>query len=158
MPLRRSRWQAAPALAAIDGTSAAVFDASNQRLSKVSGGTVAPATGALISDVTFLGFTTPAVGFAITVGEDGTTTQLLRTEDGGTSWSVVRSEPMSNNGDDELERRLRDVLLRVVSVSPCRRTPSIAFTPVRVDVSNGAPLQARSAQLQSSRSRPPLSE
>ena len=77
------------ALAAIDGTSAAVFDASNQRLSKISGGTVAPATGALISDVTFLGFTTPAVGFAITVGEDGTTTQLLRTEDGGTSWSAV---------------------------------------------------------------------
>ena len=77
------------ALAAIDDTSAAVFDASNQRLSKISGSTVTPATGALISDVTFLGFTTPAVGFAITVGEDGSTTQLLRTADGGTSWSAV---------------------------------------------------------------------
>ncbi len=77
------------ALAAIDDTSAAVFDASNQRLSKIPGSTVTPASGALISDVTFLGFTTPAVGFAITVGEDGTTTQLLRTADGGTSWSAV---------------------------------------------------------------------
>jgi hypothetical protein len=29
------------------------------------------------------------VGFAITVGEDGTSTQLLRTLDGGATWPAV---------------------------------------------------------------------
>jgi photosystem II stability/assembly factor-like uncharacterized protein len=77
------------ALGAIDDASAVIFDAANQRLSKISGSTVTPTIGTLISDVTFLGFTTPTVGFAITVGEDGTTTQLLRTMDGGATWPAV---------------------------------------------------------------------
>ena len=50
---------------------------------------------------------------------------------------------MSNNGDDEFERRLRDVLLLVVLAYRFRRTPSIASTPVRVDVSNGGWSQQR---------------
>ena len=41
-----------------------------------------------MSDVTFLGFTTPAVGFAITLGDD-LSMQLLRTVDGGQTWAVV---------------------------------------------------------------------
>jgi len=77
------------AIGAIDDSTAVIFDAANQRLSKISGSTVAPTIGTLISDVTFVGFTTPAVGFAITVGEDGTTTQLLRTVDGGATWPAV---------------------------------------------------------------------
>jgi hypothetical protein len=81
--------QSGAALGAIDSTSAAVFDASRQQLTKISGTTVTPASATSISGVTFLGFTTPAVGFAITVGEDGTTTQLLRTMDGGATWPAV---------------------------------------------------------------------
>jgi hypothetical protein len=77
------------AIGAIDDTSAVVFDAPNQRLSKISGTTVTAASDPVISNVTFLGFTTPTVGFAITVGEDGTTTQLVRTTDGGLTWSAV---------------------------------------------------------------------
>ena len=77
------------AIGAIDDTTAVVFDAAAQRLSKISGTSVTATSATGVSDVTFLGFTTPAVGFAITVGEDGTTTQLLRTADGGTSWSAV---------------------------------------------------------------------
>jgi hypothetical protein len=77
------------ALGAIDDTNAVIFDAANQRLSKILGSTVAATSATGISDVTFLGFTTPAVGFAITVGENGTTTQLLRTADGGATWPAV---------------------------------------------------------------------
>jgi hypothetical protein len=81
------------ALGAIDDTTAVVFDAANQRLSKISGRSGVPGgvptSATNISTVTFLGFTTPAVGFAITVGEDGTTTQLLRTLDGGATWPAV---------------------------------------------------------------------
>ena len=77
------------AIGAIDDSTAVVFDAANQRLTKLADSTATPIGGTLISDVTFLGFTTPAVGFAITVGEDGTTTQLLRTTDGGATWPVV---------------------------------------------------------------------
>ncbi len=81
------------ALGAIDETTAVVFDAANQRLSKIAGPSGVPGgvptSATSISDVTFLGFTTPAVGFAITVGEDGTTTQLLRTMDGGATWPAV---------------------------------------------------------------------
>ncbi|HEY3923502.1 MAG TPA: hypothetical protein VGL75_03010 [Acidothermaceae bacterium] len=81
--------EAGVAVGAIDDTSAVVFDAANQRLSKISGTTVSPTSGALISDVTFLGFTDTSVGFAITVGENGTTTQLLRTMNGGATWPAV---------------------------------------------------------------------
>ena len=77
------------AVGAIDDTTAVVFDAPAQRLSKISGTTVAATSATGVSDVTFLGFTTTAVGFAITVGEDGTTTQLLRTSDGGATWPAV---------------------------------------------------------------------
>jgi hypothetical protein len=77
------------AIGAIDDTTAVIFDAANQRLSKISGTTVTAASDPVISNVTFLGFTTPAVGFAITVGEDGTSTQLLRTLDGGATWPAV---------------------------------------------------------------------
>ena len=81
--------QSGAAVGAIDDTTAVVFDAANQRLSKISGSTVEATSATNISDVTFLGFTTTAVGFAITVGEDGTTTQLLRTTDGGATWPAV---------------------------------------------------------------------
>jgi hypothetical protein len=77
------------AIGAIDDSTAVVFDAANQRMTKILGSTATPISGTLISDVTFLGFTTPAVGFAITVGEDGSTTQLLRTGDGGATWPAV---------------------------------------------------------------------
>ena len=77
------------AIGAIDDTNAVIFDAASQRLSKISGTTVTATNATGISDVAFLGFTTPAVGFAITVGEDGTTTQLLRTADGGATWPAV---------------------------------------------------------------------
>ena len=77
------------AVGAIDDTSAVVFDAAGQRLSKISGTTVTATSATSVSDVTFLGFTTTTVGFAITVGEDGTTTQLLRTMDGGANWAAV---------------------------------------------------------------------
>jgi hypothetical protein len=77
------------AIGAIDDTSAVVFDAPNQRLSKISGTAVTATNATGVSDVTFLGFTTPAVGFAITVGESGSTTQLLRSGDGGATWSAV---------------------------------------------------------------------
>jgi hypothetical protein len=77
------------AIGAIDDSTAVFFEAANQRLTKISGSTSAPTNATSISDVTFLGFTTPAVGFAITVGENGTSTQLLRTADGGATWSAV---------------------------------------------------------------------
>jgi photosystem II stability/assembly factor-like uncharacterized protein len=81
--------EAGVALGAIDDTSAAIFDAANQRLSKISGSTVTPTSATNVSDVIFLGFTTTAVGFAITVEENDTTNQLLRTMDGGATWSAV---------------------------------------------------------------------
>ena len=77
------------AIGAIDDTTAVVFDAAAQRLSKISGGTVTATSAINVSNVTFLGFTTSAVGFAITVGENGTTTLLLRTGDGGATWPAV---------------------------------------------------------------------
>jgi hypothetical protein len=77
------------AVGAIDDRTAVVFDAPNQRLSKISGASVTATAATSVSDVTFLGFTTTSVGFAITVGEDGTTTQLLRTMDGGATWPAV---------------------------------------------------------------------
>jgi photosystem II stability/assembly factor-like uncharacterized protein len=86
---RKIELERGAAIGAIDDTTAVVFDAANQRLSKISGTTVTPTSATDISDVTFLGFTTPAVGFAITVGEDGSTTQLLRTGDGGATWPAV---------------------------------------------------------------------
>jgi len=86
---RKIELERGAAVGAIDDTTAVVFDAAAQRLSKISGSTVAATSATNISDVTFLGFTTPAVGFAITVGEDGTTTQLLRTTDGGATWPAV---------------------------------------------------------------------
>jgi photosystem II stability/assembly factor-like uncharacterized protein len=76
------------AVGAIDDTTAVVFDAAAQRLSKISGTTVTATSATSISDVTFLGFTTPAVGFAITVSENNSV-QLLRTADGGATWSAV---------------------------------------------------------------------
>jgi hypothetical protein len=77
------------ALGAIDDTNAVLFDAANQRLSKISGNTVTPTSVTGISDVAFLGFTTPAVGFAITMGNTRNSAQLLRTGDGGLTWSAV---------------------------------------------------------------------
>jgi hypothetical protein len=76
------------AIGAIDDTTAVVFDAARQTLTKISGATVAPTGLTAISDVTFLGFTTPTVGFAVTVGDD-ISMQLLRTVDGGATWSAV---------------------------------------------------------------------
>jgi hypothetical protein len=86
---RKIQLERGAAIGAIDDTTAVVFDAAAQRLSKISGATVVATSATNISNVTFLGFTTPAVGFAITVGEDGTTTQLLRTMDGGATWPTV---------------------------------------------------------------------
>ena len=86
---RKIQVERGTAVGAIDDTSAVVFDAAGQRLSKISGTTVTATSATSVSDVTFLGFTTTTVGFAITVGEDGTTTQLLRTMDGGANWAAV---------------------------------------------------------------------
>ncbi|HEY5201511.1 MAG TPA: hypothetical protein VIJ31_11465 [Acidothermaceae bacterium] len=86
---RKIQVERGTAVGAIDDTSAVVFDAAAQRLSKISGTTVTATSATSVSDVTFLGFTTTAVGFAITVGEDGATTQLLRTSDGGATWPAV---------------------------------------------------------------------
>jgi hypothetical protein len=86
---RKIEVESGTAVGAIDDTSAVVFDAAAQRLSKISGTTVTATNATGVSDVTFLGFTTPAVGFAITVGENSSTTQLLRTTDGGATWSAV---------------------------------------------------------------------
>jgi hypothetical protein len=76
------------ALGAIDSTTAVVFDAANQRLTKISGNLATPTALRGISDVPFLGFTNPTVGFAITIGDD-VFTQLQRTTDGGQTWTVV---------------------------------------------------------------------
>jgi hypothetical protein len=86
---RKIEVESGTAVGAIDDTSAVVFDAAAQRLSKISGTTVTATNATGVSDVTFLGCTTPAVGFAITVGENSSTTQLLRTTDGGATWSAV---------------------------------------------------------------------
>ncbi|HEY0868879.1 MAG TPA: hypothetical protein VGD55_00630 [Acidothermaceae bacterium] len=86
---RKIELQRGEAIGAIDDTTAVIFDATAQGLGKISGATVTPTSATNVSDVTFLGFTTTAVGFAITVGEDGTTTQLLRTMDGGATWPAV---------------------------------------------------------------------
>jgi len=76
------------AIGAVDDTTAVIFDAANQRLSKISGGRSSATSATGISDVPFLGFTTPTVGFAITAAQSGAT-QLLRTGDGGATWSAV---------------------------------------------------------------------
>ncbi|HZV24894.1 MAG TPA: hypothetical protein VFG00_01265, partial [Acidothermaceae bacterium] len=77
------------AIGAIDDTTAVVFDAANQRLSKVSSGALTGTNVSGISDSTFVGFTTTAVGFAIVVPENSSVQQLLRTADGGATWAAV---------------------------------------------------------------------
>jgi hypothetical protein len=75
------------AIGAIDGTTAVLFDAANQRLTRITGNVATP-TNLSTDDVSFVGFTNPTVGFAVAIGDD-LSTQLERTTDGGLTWSAV---------------------------------------------------------------------
>jgi hypothetical protein len=76
------------ALGAIDAATAVVFDAANQRLARISGRSAASTDLVATDTITFVGFTTPAVGFAVAIGDDGFSF-LDRTTDGGRTWSTV---------------------------------------------------------------------
>jgi hypothetical protein len=76
------------ALGAIDSTTAVVFDAANQLLTRISGDVATPTALRGIDDIAFVGFTNPTVGFAVTIGDD-LSSQLQRTTDGGQTWTVV---------------------------------------------------------------------
>jgi hypothetical protein len=75
------------AVGAIDDATAVVFDAANQRLTRITGNVASP-TNLTADDVSFVGFTNPTVGFAVALGDD-LATQLERTTDGGATWSAV---------------------------------------------------------------------